>query len=377
MDFDFPNEVKIVKRSAREFAEKVIAPLVDEMEKTGEFPKRLIKEMGDLGLLGLVTPQEYGGSNLGYLARTVAIQEISRISAAVGICLQVHHMGVAALVDWGSDKQKEKYLPPLTRGDYLGVCAVTEPTGGSDILGLTSTAAPDADGYVLNGRKCYITNSHFADAPIIFAKTGEGPRGLSAFIVEKGTDGFSPGRHENKLGLRGANTGELFFKDCRIPRENLIGDEGGGLKVALKTISEVGRPGMAAVALGIIEASYDEALKFAKERTLYGKPISNLQAIQWHIADIYSDFETSKLLCYRASWLKDKERDCSIEMTLAKVYTTEAAVRASRKALEIHGGAGAMVEYPVQRFFRDAMVTVSAGGTTEIGKIVISRAALS
>lgn len=377
MDFDFPNEVKIVKRSTREFAEKVIAPLVDEMENTGEFPTRLIKEMGDLGLLGLITPQEYGGSNLGFLARTVAIQEISRISAAVGICLQVHHMGVAALVDWGSDKQKEKYLPPLTRGDCLGVCAVTEPTGGSDILGLTSTAAPDADGYVLNGRKCYITNSHHADAPVVFAKTGEGPRGLSAFIVEKGTDGFSPGRHENKLGLRGADTGELFFKNCRIPRENLIGDEGGGLKIALKTISEVGRPGMAAVALGIIEASYDEALKFAKDRNLYGKPISNLQAIQWHIADIYSDFETSKLLCYRASWLKDKDRDCSIEMTLAKVYTTEAAVRASRKALEIHGGAGTMVEYPVQRFFRDAMVTVSAGGTTEIGKIVISRAALS
>jgi alkylation response protein AidB-like acyl-CoA dehydrogenase len=377
MDFDFPNELKIVKKSAREFAEKVIAPLVDEMEKTGEFPAQLIKELGDLGLLGLITPQEYGGSNLGYLARTVAIQEISRISAAVGICLQVHHMGVAALVDWGSDKQKKKYLPPLTRGDCLGVCAVTEPTGGSDILGLTSTAAPDADGYVLNGRKCYITNSHHADAPVVFAKTGEGPRGLSAFIVEKGTDGFSPGRHENKLGLRGADTGELFFKNCRIPRENLIGDEGGGLKIALKTISEVGRPGMAAVALGIIEASYDEALKFAKDRNLYGKPISNLQAIQWHIADIYSDFETSKLLCYRASWLKDKNRDCSIEMTLAKVYTTEAAVRASRKALEIHGGAGTMVEYPVQRFFRDAMVTVSAGGTTEIGKVVISRAVLS
>jgi alkylation response protein AidB-like acyl-CoA dehydrogenase len=377
MNFDFPNDVKIVKRSAREFAEQVVAPLVDGMEKTGEFPPKLIKEMGKIGLLGVIAPEKYGGSNLGYLARTVAIQEISRISAALGICIQVHHMEIAALLEWGSEKQKKKYIPPLARGDCLGVCAVTEPTGGSDILGLVTTATPDAKGYVLNGRKCYITNSHFADAPVIFAKTGEGPRGLSAFIVDKGTKGFSPGRHEDKMGLRGANTGELFFKDCLIPKENLVGDEGGGLKVALKTISETGRPGMAAIALGIIEASYEEAVKFAKERNLYGRPISNLQAIQTHIADIYSDLETSKLLCYRASWLKDNDRDCSVEMTLAKVYTTEAAVRASKKALEIHGGAGTMAEYPVQRLFRDAMVTISAGGTTEIGKIVISRAALS
>ena len=377
MNFDFPNDVKIVKRSAREFAEQVVAPLVDGMEKTGEFPPKLIKEMGKIGLLGVIAPEKYGGSNLGYLARTIAIQEISRISAALGICIQVHHMEIAALLDWGSEKQKKKYIPPLARGDCLGVCAVTEPTGGSDILGLVTTATPDAKGYVLNGRKCYITNSHFADAPVIFAKTGEGPRGLSAFIVEKGTKGFSPGRHEDKMGLRGANTGELFFKDCLIPKENLVGDEGGGLKVALKTISETGRPGMAAIALGIIEASYEEAVRFAKERNLYGRPISNLQAIQTHIADIYSDLETSKLLCYRASWLKDNDRDCSVEMTLAKVYTTEAAVRASKKALEIHGGAGTMAEYPVQRLFRDAMVTISAGGTTEIGKIVISRAALS
>jgi alkylation response protein AidB-like acyl-CoA dehydrogenase len=377
MNFDFSNDVKIVKRSAREFAEQVVAPLVDEMEKTGEFPSKLMKEMGKIGLLGLIAPEEYGGSNLGYVARTVAIQEISRISAALGICLQVHHMEIAALLEWGSEKQKKKYIPPLARGDYLGVCAVTEPTGGSDILGLVTTATPDAKGYVLNGRKCYITNSHFADAPVIFAKTGEGPRGLSAFVVEKGTKGFSPGRHEDKMGLRGANTGELFFKDCLIPKENLVGDEGGGLKVALKTISEAGRPGMAAIALGIIEASYEEAVKFAKDRNLYGRPIASLQAIQTHIADIYSDLEASKLLCYRASWLKDNDRDCSVEMTLAKVYATEAAVRASKKALEIHGGAGTMREYPVQRLFRDAMVTISAGGTTEIGKIVISRAALS
>ncbi|MFC1852537.1 acyl-CoA dehydrogenase family protein [candidate division CSSED10-310 bacterium] len=376
MDFDLPNEVKIVKRSTREFAEQVIAPLIDDMEQTGDFPAHVIKEMGDIGLLGLITPQEYGGSDLGFLARTVAIQEISRICAAIGCGLQVHHMEIAGILDWGTKEHKEKYLPLLTQGDYLGVVAVTEPTGGSDLMGMTSTAIAEGNEYVLNGRKCFITNSHYCGAPLLIIKTGDGPRGLSAFIVEKGTPGFSPGRHEHKVGLRGANTGELFLQNCHVPKSNLIGDEGQGMKIALKTISEVGRPGMAAVALGILEACLEEAVKFARERVLYGKPIANLQAIQWNIADIMGDLEACKLLCYRASWLKDNERECAVEMTLAKTYSTEAAVRASKKALEIHGGCGTMMEYTVQRLFRDAMVCISAGGTTEIGKIVLSRAAI-
>jgi alkylation response protein AidB-like acyl-CoA dehydrogenase len=377
MDFDFSNPVRIVQRTARDFARQTVAPLVPAMEESGRFPKSLIKQLAEVGLLGLVTPRRYGGSELGFLARTVAVAEISKVSAAVGISLQVHHMQAAAVNDWGSKAQKEKLLPRLCRGESLGTCAVTEPTGGSDLLGMASSAARARGGYLLNGSKCYITNAHLCASPLVIAKTGEGSRGLSAFIVERGTPGFTLGREERKMGLRGADTGEFFFKNCRVPQASLVGDEGEGMKVALKTIGEVGRPGMAAVSLGILEAAFEEAVKFAKSRTLYGKPIAGLQAIQWSVAEIMTDLETSRLVCYRASWLKDRGRDCAAHMTMAKVYATEAALRASRKALEIHGGCGAMLDYPVQRYFRDAMVCISAGGTTEVGKVVLSRAALN
>lgn len=377
MDFDLPKEVSLIRRTVREFAEQTVAPLVAHMEETEEFPASLIGGMAELGLLGLVTPREHGGSNMGYLARMVAIEEVSRVSAAVGICLQVHHMEVGALTEFGSEAQQARYLPPLARGDFMGTCAITEPTGGSDLLGMTSTARPTPDGYLLTGRKCFITNSHLSGAVLVVAKTGDGPRGLSAFVVDKGAPGFMPGRHEHKMGLRGSDTGELVFKDCLVPRENLVGNEGDGLAIALKTISEVGRAGMSAVALGILQACHEAAVKFAKERTLYGRSIAQLQAIQWSLADIFMQLEASRLLCYHAAWLKDAGRDNMVETTLAKTYVTEAAVQAAKKAIEIHGGCGTMMEYPVQRLFRDAMVCVSAGGTTEIGKIVVSRAALA
>jgi alkylation response protein AidB-like acyl-CoA dehydrogenase len=377
MDFDLPKDVRLVRRSVRDFAEGTVAPLVSHMEETEEFPLPLIRQMADLGVLGLITAPEYGGSELGYLARTVAVEEMSRVSAAVGLSLQVHHMGASALGEFASEQQKQKYLPALCRGDYLGACAITEPTGGSDLLGMASTAQAVAGGYVLNGRKCFITNCHLSDAVVTVAKTSEGAKGISAFVIEKGTPGFSAGRHEKKMGLRGSDTGELIFKDCHVPKDGLIGNEGDGMTIALKTIGEVGRSGMAATALGILQACYEEAVKFAKERTLYGRPISQLQAIQWNVADIFAELEAARLMCYRAAWLKDMGRECSIETTLAKTYVTEAAVQAAKKALEIHGACGTMLEYPVQRLFRDAMVCVSAGGTSEIGKLVVSRAALA
>ncbi len=377
MDFDLPREVRLVRRTVREFAEQVAAPLVEQMERTDEFPAQIVRQLAELGVLGLVTPPEYGGSNLGYLARTVAVEELSRISAALGISLQVHHMGAAALGEFASETQKCKYLTALCRGDYLGTCAITEPTGGSDLLGMVSTARPVTDGYVLNGRKCFITNCHLSDAVVAVAKTGEGPKGISAFIVEKGTPGFSVGRHERKMGLRGSDTGEVIFRECHVPHASLIGNEGDGMTIALKTISEVGRAGMAATALGVLQACYDEAVRFAKERSLYGRPIAQLQAIQWSVADIFAQLQASRWLCYHAAWLKDAGRDCGIETTLAKTYVSEAAVQAAKKALEIHGACGTMMEYPVQRLFRDAMVCVSAGGTTEIGKLVVARAALA
>jgi alkylation response protein AidB-like acyl-CoA dehydrogenase len=377
MDFDLPKDVRLVRRSVREFAEQVVAPLVEEMEQRDEFPSALVPRLGELGVLGLVTAPEHGGSNLGHLARMVAVEEVSRVSAAVGIALQVHHMGAWAIGEFGSDDQKRAYLPALCRGDYLGTCAITEPTGGSDLLGMASTARAVPDGYVLNGRKCFITNCHLSDAVVTVAKTGEGPKGISAFVVEKSTPGFAAGRHERKMGLRGSDTGEVIFRDCHVPHRALIGNEGDGMTIALKTISEVGRAGMAATALGLLQACYDEAVRFAKERSLYGRPIAQLQAIQWSVADIFAQLQASRWLCYHAAWLKDSGRECGIETTLAKTYVSEAAVQAAKKALEIHGACGTMMEYPVQRLFRDAMVCVSAGGTTEIGKLVVSRAALA
>ncbi|MEW6441406.1 MAG: acyl-CoA dehydrogenase family protein [bacterium] len=377
MDYDLPKEIKLVKRTVREFAEQTVAPLVPKMEENDEFPSELVRQMGELGLLGLITPVEYGGSNLGYLARMVAIEELSRVAPPLGLALQCHHMGVAAIVDFGTPEQKARFLPVLARGDFLGCCAITEPTGGSDLLGITSTARPVGDGYLLNGRKCFITNSHLTRSAVVVAKTGEGPKGISAFVVEADRPGYAAGRHERKMGLRGSDTGEIIMKDCLVPRENLLGNEGEGLSIALKTIGEVGRAGMASTALGILQASYEEAVKFAKDRVLYGRPIANLQAIQWSIAEIYMQVEAARLICYRAAWLKDSGRDCALETTLAKTYATEAAVQAAKKALEVHGAAGTMLEYPIQRLFRDAMVCVSAGGTTEIGKVVISRSALS
>jgi len=377
MDFDLPKEARLVRRSVRDFAAQVVAPLVERMEQCDEFPEALVPRLGEIGVLGLVTPAEYGGSNLGHLARMVAVEEVSRVSGAVGIALQVHHMGASAIGEFGSEAQKEKYLPALCRGDSLGTCAITEPTGGSDLLGMVSTARAVPDGYVLNGRKCFITNCHLSEAVVTVAKTGEGPRGLSAFVVERGSAGFSAGRHEHKMGLRGSDTGELVFRECLVPHSSVLGNEGDGMTIALKTISEVGRAGMAGVSLGLLQACYDEAVRFAKERTLYGRPIAQLQAIQWGVADIFAELQASRWLCYHSAWLKDAGRDCSTETTLAKTYVSEAAVRAAQKALEIHGACGTMMEYAVQRLFRDAMVCVSAGGTTEIGKIVVSRAALA
>ncbi len=376
MDFNLNEEQELLKKSIREFAENVILPKVDEMERTDEFPVDLIREMGKVGLLGIITPTEYGGSNMGYLARILAIAEISRISPAIGIMLQVHHMGVSAIQDFGTEEQKRKYLPKLASGETLTTCAVTEPSGGSDLLGMQTTVKEQGDYYILKGRKCFITNAHYSDVFVTVAKVAEGPKGFAGFIIEKDFEGFKLGRKEHKMGFKGANTGELIFNDCKVPKKNLLGKIDAGFKVALKTISEVGRPGMAAISLGILEGCLEESVKYANERTLYGKPISYLQAIQWMISDIYTDLETSKLLCYQAGDLKDKGARCDIESTMAKGYATEAAARSAKKAVELHGSYGSMNEYTVNRYFRDAQICISAGGTTEIAKLVLSRYAL-
>ncbi len=377
MDFLLSEREELLRKSVREFAESEITPKIKAMEKTGEFPVELMEPMAKIGITGIIASPEYGGVGLGYLARTIALEELSRVCAAIPMSIQVHHMAISALNDFGTDAQKQKYIPPLAKGETMGVVAVTEPSGGSDVVGMQATAEPKGDKWILNGRKCFITNSHTSDFWVVIAKTAEGAKGLSAFIVEKDHPGAKTGRIEHKFGLRGANTGELVFDNCEIPKENILGQEGGGLAVALKTVSESGRPGMAATALGIISACLEEAAKFASERVLYGKPISSLQGISFYLAEIYTELDICRLLCYRASWMKDQNMRCDTENAMAKSYTCDAAVRCATKAVEIHGSYGILQEYKVQRLLRDAMVTVPAGGTGQIGKVVLARAALA
>ena len=270
MDFKFSEREELLRKSVREFAENEVTPKMEAMEETGEFPTELLDPMGKVGITGVISPPEYDGVGLGYVARTIVLEELGRVCAAMPMALQVHHMACAALSDFGTEEQKKKYMPPLARGETMGCVAVTDPSGGSDLVGMKTSAELKGDTYILNGRKCFITNSHTSDYWVIIARTAEGAKGLSAFIVDKDAPGAKLGRKENKFGLRGANTGELAFDNCEVPKKNLLGQEGGGLAIAIKTISETGRTGMAATALGILTAVYEEAGKFASERVRYG-----------------------------------------------------------------------------------------------------------
>ncbi len=377
MDFKFSDREELLKKTVGDYADKEIPPHMEAMEETGEFPVELLKGMGQMGILGVITPAEYGGTGMGALARVIVLEQLGRVCPAIPMAIQVHHMCTYVFSTWGNEEQKKKYLPRLCKGETMGVVAVTEPSGGSDVAGIQTTAKLEGDKYILNGRKCFITNSHHSDIWVVIARTGEGGKGLSAFVVEKDFPGAKAGRKENKVGLRGANTGEFAFTNCEVPKENLIGNEGDGMTVAIQDIVQCGRPGMASVGLGILNGVLEQAVKFANERNLYGKSITKLQAIQWYIADIYSDLEVSRLLTYRVGWMIDQKISCATESALAKQFTCEAAARSARKAVEIHGSYGIMKEYAVQRLLRDAVVTIPAGGTAEIAKLVMFRQALS
>lgn len=377
MDFELSEREQLLKKTVREWAEKEITPVMDQMEQTGEFPMQLLKDMGRMGLLGVITPKMYGGTDMGNLARVLLLEEVGTVCPAIPMALQVHHMCTYALVKHGTDQQKEKYLPPLTRGETMGVTAITDPSGGSDVAGIQTSAERKDDKYIINGRKCFATNAHTSKIWIIIARTGEGAKGLSAFIVDSDAPGAILGRKENKVGLRGANTGELVFQDCEVPAANLLGAEGQGMAIGIGDIVNCGRPGMAATALGILGGVIREAVKFANERVLYGKPISKLQAIQIHLADIWQNRELARLATYRVGAMLDQGKKVDAESALAKSFACEAAAQAARKAIEIHGSYGIMKEYAVQRLLRDALVTIPAGGTAEIARIIMARAALS
>ncbi len=377
MDFSFTKEQDLLRTSVRDFAERVVAPKVKTMEETAEVPWDVIGEMGKLSLMAINIPRDFGGAGLGHVERVIALEEIGRISAATAFTLSIFHLGTAPIVTAGNDEQKKRILPKMATGDRLGTLAATEATGGSNPAGIQTSARKEGSTYFLTGRKIFITNSHVADVQVITARTDEGPKGISAFIVEKGMTGFKPGREEHKFGVRGCNTGEVILESCEVPEANLLGKEGGGLKVALKAISEFGRMGMAACSVGLQNACLEAAVKHCKERELYGKPIGNLQGLQWLISDIVTDYEASKLLTYRAAKMIDEGGRADANISIAKLFSTEAAVRSSKKTVDIHGGYGYMMEYAAQRFYRDAECLIASAGTNEIMRVIIARTALA
>ncbi len=377
IDFTFTEEQELFRKAAREFAETKIAPLVPKMEETSRDWDPVIKALGDAEMMAITIPEEYGGLGLGYVERLIALEEISRVSVATAMMMQVGALGTAPIIIFGSEEQKKKYLPDLATGKHFATVAVTESSGGSDPKGCSTSYKKQNGSYILNGRKCFITNSHIADVQVVMAVDEENPEAFSTFIVEKGMKGFKPTHEEHKIGMRGCNTGEIELKDCEVPAENLLGEEGKGMRVAMTVISDTGRGGMVGCALGLQQACLDASVKFANERILYGKPISKLQAIQFKMADMKIDLEAGRLLGYRAAAIQDAGGRAGNEFAVAKYYTTEAAQRAAKMAVDIHGGYGCMEEFVVTRYLRDSFVLGPSAGTSDIMKVIISRWALS
>jgi alkylation response protein AidB-like acyl-CoA dehydrogenase len=324
--------------------------------------------------MGVLIPPEYGGTGAGHIARIIILEEIGRVYAAMASTLQIFHLGQAPIIYYGSEEQKKKWLPSLASGEKLAALAVTEPVGGSDVTGIQTTAKKDGDNYVLNGKKCFITNAHIVDLCGILAKTGE--RELNCFIVEKDRLGYRPGKQEDMLGLKGGTIGEIFLDNCKVPKENLIGKEGEGLRIALSSISNVGRPGLAATGLGIARRCLEEGAKYSNERMAYGKPIGELQGVQWLLSDIYMDYQISRLSSYYAAWLRDHGVRCDAENSLAKFWGTEGAARCAHNLMQIFGGYGVMNEFVPQRLLRDAETLIPAAGTLQIMRLVMAGAAL-
>jgi alkylation response protein AidB-like acyl-CoA dehydrogenase len=377
VDFTFTEEQEMFRKAAREFAEVQLFPRVAEMEATGKVCDAVVRGLAEAEMMALTIPEEYGGLGLGYTARMIALEEISRISVATAMMLQVFALGIESIVKFGNEKQKRKYLPGLAKGERLATTAVTEPAGGSDPATARTTYRKDGEQYIINGRKCFITNSHIADTITILARDDENPKAFSTFIIEKDMPGFKATHEENKVGMRGCNTGELSFDDLRVSSEQLLGEEGKGMRIAMAAIGDVGRGGMVGCALGLQTACLEASVKFANERILYGKPISQLPAIQNKLAEMKVDIEAGRLLAYRAVTLQDKGQRAGNEFAVAKYFTTEAAQKAAKMAVDIHGGYGCMVEYPVTRYLRDSFVLGPSAGTSDIMKIVIARWVLS
>jgi alkylation response protein AidB-like acyl-CoA dehydrogenase len=373
--FVLTEEQEQLRKEIREFSAREIAPNVAAWDEASEFPMAAVKKLGAMGLLGVIFPPEYGGSGLGYVDYVLAIEELSATDGSIGIIVAAHNsLGTNHIFLAGNEAQKKKYVPLLASGEWLGAWALTEPGSGSDASNARTTAEKKGDRYVLNGNKIFITNGHYADVAVVIAATDrtKGTHGLSAFIVEKGTKGFRPGKKENKLGLRASDTSELIFEDCEIPAENLLGVEGEGFIDAMRVL-DGGRISIAALALGIGRGALDAAVKYVKERRQFGKAIAEFQGIQWKLADMSTELDAARLLTQRAAVLKDAGRKVTRESAMAKLFASEVAVRICDEAVQLFGGYGFIKDYPVEKFYRDVKLCTIGEGTSEIQRMVIAR----
>ena len=373
--FTLTEDQEQLRREIRDFAAREIAPNVMKWDEASEFPAEVVRQLGQMGLMGVIFPVEYGGSGLGYVDYMLAIEELSAVDGSIGIIVAAHNsLGTNHIFLAGNEAQRRKYVPKLASGEWLGAWGLTEPGSGSDASAARTTATRTSNGWLLNGNKTFITNGHYADVAVVIAVTdrAHGTHGLSAFVVEKGTPGFRPGKKENKLGLRASDTSELIFEDCEIPEENLLGNLGEGFVDSMRVL-DGGRISIAALSLGIARGALDASLKYVKERRQFGKAIAEFQGIQWKLADMATELDAARLLTQRAAVLKDAGQKVTRESSMAKLYASEVAVRICDEAVQLHGGYGFIKDYPAEKFYRDVKLCTIGEGTSEIQRMVIAR----
>ncbi|MDR7540997.1 MAG: acyl-CoA dehydrogenase [Armatimonadota bacterium] len=375
MDFALSEEHRLVQQTARDFATREILPVASQLDAEHRFPAAIVRGLAELGLMGVMVPEEYGGAGMDNVAYVLAMEEVARACASTAAIMSVNNSLVCdPILRYGTEEQKRRYLPVLASGREIGCYCLTEPQAGSDAASLQTTARLDGDGWILNGTKVFVTNAREAWVFIVYARTEPeaGPRGISAFIVERDHPGISVGKVERKMGLLASSTCEVLLQDCRVPRDNLLGARGEGFKVALSTL-DGGRIGIAAQAVGIARAALEESVAYARERRQFGRAIAEFQAIQWKIADMATRIDAARLLTLRAAWLRDQGRRCTAEASMAKLFASETAMFAAHQAVQIFGGYGYIKDYPVERYFRDAKITEIYEGTSEIQRLVIAR----
>jgi butyryl-CoA dehydrogenase len=375
MNFNLTEQQKLFQKVIREFCEKELKPIASKIDQEEYFPFELYKKMGKMGLMGMTVPQKYGGAGIDKVSYMIALEEVSRFCGSTGLTVEAHNtLGCGYIYEHGSEEQRKKYLPNYTNGENFAALAITEPNAGSDVAGLQTTAVLDKNEWIINGTKQFITTGDIAGVTIVMAKTDKdkGAKGISAILVEKDTKGFKVGQLEDKLGLRGSKTAELIFEDCRVPKENLLGEENKGFYGVMDTLDR-GRTAVGAMSVGIARGALEDSLEYAKQRQQFGRPIGKFQAIRWMIADMATEVDAARLLVYRAAFLEDNKLPYSKEAAIAKLFASEIAMRATNKAIQIFGGYGYIREYPVERYFRDVKLCQIGEGTSEVQRIVISK----